>query len=221
MQANGTEVASSVPPIVLLVDDDRDTLEMYHAYFESSGLWVSTCMIPTEALEAVDELQPDIVVTDVGFAGRPDGADLVHTLKNAEATRDIPIIVLTGRDRDYLPAGLLDTADLCLVKPVLPDTLLAQVQVLLYRSRELRRRGTTARGKAATLRTKSRSLLGRGRKEVDADPVAASCPACHKPLEWIETGRLDGVDHDYFRWCTSGCGLYRRNRADGSWIKLA
>jgi DNA-binding response OmpR family regulator len=215
----GTELAPSVPPIVLLVDDDRDTLEMYHAYFESSGLWVSTCMIASEALDAVDELQPDIVVTDVGFAGRPDGANLVHTLKNADATRDIPIIVLTGRDRDYLPAGLLDTADLCLVKPVLPDTLLAQVRALLHRSRDLRRRGTTARGKAATLRRKSRSLLGR--KQVGDDPVAASCPECRQPLDWIETGSLDGVGHDYFRRCTSGCGLYCYNRADGSWIKLA
>ena len=143
MQAKDSELVSAVPPIVLLVDDDRDTLEMYHAYFESSGLWVSTCMVPTEAVDAVDELQPDIVVTDVGFAGRPDGADFVHTLKNAEATRGIPIIVLTGRDRDHLPAGLLAAADLCLVKPVFPDTLLEQVQALLQRSRESRRRETT------------------------------------------------------------------------------
>jgi DNA-binding response OmpR family regulator len=206
---------------VLLVDDDRDTLEMYHAYFESSGLWVSTCTIAAEALDAVDELQPDIIVTDLGFAGRADGADLVHALKTADATRDIPIIVLTGRDRDYLPTALLDTADLCLVKPVLPDSLLAQVQVLLHRSRDLRRRGTTARGKAATLRTKSRSLLARGRKEVGAAPVAAACPECHKPLDWLETGRLDGVDHDYFRWCPSGCGLYCYNRANRGWVKLA
>lgn len=146
MQANGTEVASSVPPIVLLVDDDRDTLEMYHAYLELSGLRVSTCTAPTEALDAVDALLPDIVVTDVGFAGRSDGADLVHALKNGDATRDIPIIVLTGSDRDRLPSGLLATADLCLVKPVLPDTLLAEVQVLLRRPRDWRLPRTAAPG---------------------------------------------------------------------------
>lgn len=137
MPADGRPLASAVPPIVLLVDDDRDTLEMYHAYFEASGFWVSTCSVPTEALDAVDDIHPDIVVTDIGFAGRADGADLVHALKGNEATRDIPIIVLSGRDRDHLPAGVIDTADLCLVKPVLPDMLLEEVRALLNRSHEM------------------------------------------------------------------------------------
>jgi DNA-binding response OmpR family regulator len=217
--ATGNDTADSVPPIVLLVDDDRDTLEMYQTYLESSGFCVSTCMLPVEAIHAVDDLHPDIVVTDIGFAGHADGGVIVLTLKNNEGTRNIPIIVLSGRDREALPRNVLATADLCLVKPVLPDALLEQVEILLEKSRELRSRGTAARDKAATLRTKSQSLIGRSQK-LARGATSASCPECHEALDWIETARLNGVDHDYFRECAKGCGLYSYNRASDTWIKL-
>ena len=59
--------AAHVPPIVLLVDDDRDTREMYSMFFESSGMCVATAANPGEAMDAVEQLQPDVVVTDIGF----------------------------------------------------------------------------------------------------------------------------------------------------------
>jgi hypothetical protein len=39
----------AIPPIVLLVDDDRDTLDMYSTHFEREGLWVAsaTCCAST------------------------------------------------------------------------------------------------------------------------------------------------------------------------------
>jgi hypothetical protein len=52
-------------------------------------------------------------------------------------------------------------------------------------------------------------------------PQARRCPCCHKILEWIETGELDGALHDYYRWCGRGCGLYYFDRRSGSFVRLA
>src|SRR4051812_8205700 len=86
----------SIPPIVLLVDDDRDTLNMYSTFFAQAGLWVSGVESADEAIDAVEELKPDAIVTDIGFSGRPEGVAIVHALKEDPATSGIPLVVLTG-----------------------------------------------------------------------------------------------------------------------------
>jgi CheY-like chemotaxis protein len=119
------------PPTVLFVDDDSDTLEMYAAYFEMSGLQVATSTTPAEALRRVAARCPDLVVTDVGFAGQQAGLDFVSTLKSEEGTSRVPVIVLTGCALEQVPVATREQADLCLVKPVLPDSLLMDVQRLI------------------------------------------------------------------------------------------
>src|SRR4051812_27508710 len=119
-----TPESAGAPPIVLFVDDDSDTLDMYAAYFEMSGLWVAKSTTPADALSRIAELRPDLVVTDMGFAGRQAGIDFVSRLKGDEDTQGIPVIVLTGRGIEQLPAATRSQADLCLVKPILPDALL-------------------------------------------------------------------------------------------------
>ena len=150
-----------VPPIVLLVDDDRDTLDMYSTFLESSGMWVATATSPTQALEAVGEVKPDIIVTDLRFGGRQSGAAFVHTLREQAATHDTPLIVLSGQATEQLPAQMRSEADLLLVKPVLPDTLLEDVRMLLERSRELRQRSQQAQRRVAQLRDKTSELMDR------------------------------------------------------------
>jgi CheY-like chemotaxis protein len=127
-------------PSVLLVDDDRDTLDMYATFLEMSGLRVATSRTLSEALASVSKDRPDLVVTDLGFAGRSDGARLVHAVKQRPDTRDVPVIVLSGQSADQMPADVVGTADLCLVKPVLPDVLLSDAQRLITHARTARER---------------------------------------------------------------------------------
>jgi len=124
-------MTAGTPPTVLFVDDDRDTLEMYSMYFEMSGFGVARSTTPGDALSGMADHQPDVVVTDVGFDGRPEGLAFIHALKTRAETQHIPLILLSGRSADQLPAAARAEADLCLVKPVLPDDLLADVQRLL------------------------------------------------------------------------------------------
>jgi CheY-like chemotaxis protein len=87
---------NSLPPIVLLLDDERDILEMYSAHFEAEGVWVATAASAREGLTAVEELRPDLIVTDIGFGGEPSGATFAQALKERRETSGIPLIVLTG-----------------------------------------------------------------------------------------------------------------------------
>ncbi len=213
--------SDDLPPIVLLVEDDADTLAMYATYFESSGVWVATSTRPAEALDAVQELKPDVVVTDLGFQGEPLGVDLVHTLKTAEPVRDIPLIVLSGQSLENLPPDTRAEADLCLVKPVLPDRLLASVRELIVQARELRKRSETARAKASELIPRSDELIRKAQSLAPLPAGTRACPECAKPLEWVERGRIGGVTYDYYRWCLKGCGLYCYDRDAARWVKLA
>ena len=125
--------SDSLPSIVLLVADDRDILDVYATYFEMSGLWVATSTVPAEALDVVNELEPDVIV--VVADGRPAGLELIHTLKSGSDTREIPVIVLGGGGLFGLPLEVQQAADALLEEPVLPDRLLENVRNLLCRCR--------------------------------------------------------------------------------------
>lgn len=211
-----------LPSIVLFVDSDRDTLDMYSTYFESSGVWVSTSTIPGEAIEAIEELKPDLVVTDLDFGGTAQGHELVAAVKGSGATRDIPVIVLSGRDAAAPSAETERAADLCLIKPVRPDLLLVQVRRLIVQSQQLRSRGDHARRRADALREKSAQLHARAR-EADGRLASARrrCPSCSSTLEWVDSASIGGAHYDYYQSCASGCGLYCYDRSGTSWVKLA
>jgi CheY-like chemotaxis protein len=211
-----TESASAAfPPVVLLVEDDRDTLDMYSTYFELSGVWVTPSSVSTEAVGGAAELRPDVVVIDAA-PSRVAGAEVLHTLKARSDTHDIPVILLSGGHPQTL-----DEADLCLVKPVLPDVLLRHVQDLAARHRAPRIGSEAAIAKPAELIERSEAL------RVDAQAITGDatgsrrCPECGTALGWLETGRLGGSVFDYYEWCGQGCGLYCFDRAATTWVKLA
>jgi CheY-like chemotaxis protein/endogenous inhibitor of DNA gyrase (YacG/DUF329 family) len=207
-----------VPSIVVLVEDDADTLDMYAEYFELSGLWVAKSRTPSDGLAKVLELRPDLVVTDLGFAGE-DGAPLVEAIKGRPETQDVPVIVLTGQSSEHVPASVLASADLCLVKPVLPDALLMDVQRLIALSHTLRDRCRRASSPVEKAQVEGRAHVPPVRPRLP-DVRDRPCPQCGRPLEWIERGRIGGAEYDYYRWCSQGCGLQCYDRTAGKWVKL-
>lgn len=212
-----------VPPIVVLVEDDADTLDMYAEYFEMSGLWVAKSRTPSDGLTRILELRPDLVVTDLGFAGSADGAPLVEAIKGRPETRDVPVIVLTGQSSENVPAAVRASADLCLVKPVLPDALLMDAQRLIALSHTLRdrcRRASSGEQEADVVRSEKTAAVRPPVPGEAADVRNRPCPDCGRTLEWLERGRIDGADYDYYRWCSHGCGLRCYDRTAGRWVKL-
>src|SRR5215203_6362632 len=118
------------PPIILLVEDDADTRELYRTVFELEGYWMAEAPSADEAFEYAQDVMPDAILTDIGLAGEGDGIDFVRRLKALPKMSGIPVLAVTGRDPRRLPdhAGLF--ADI-LIKPVVPDVLISKVESLL------------------------------------------------------------------------------------------
>lgn len=196
---------------------------MYALSLESAGMWVAGAANPGEAMHAVNDLRPDLVITDVGFDGDQLGVEFIELLKAHEHTANTPVIVVSGRAPATIPPHTRAQADLCLLKPVPPGDLTAHVNVLLAKSRALRQRNEAVIKKAVRLRNRSQELIARSRAIGERISAAAngSCPRCGKALQWVETGTIDGREYDYFHWCSTGCGLFCFERDAHRWVKLA
>ncbi len=116
---------------VLIVDDDRDTREMYCESLRSMGFDPTAASSGEEALRMASEMPPAVIVTDLRFKGRMDGVELARRLRANGRTKDIRIIMLTGAslgpDRDRAEAS---DCDRFLLKPCLPDALAAEIRGL-------------------------------------------------------------------------------------------
>jgi CheY-like chemotaxis protein len=119
-------------PLVLLVEDDQDTREMYSEYLSYSGLRVAEAPTGFGALQRAREQTPDVVVTDIWMPGM-DGLELSRRLRAEGSTRDVPIIAVTGNPTERVrEAG----CDLMLEKPCTPDELLHAIEDVLDKSRD-------------------------------------------------------------------------------------
>jgi DNA-binding response OmpR family regulator len=155
-------VALSHPPILLVVEDDESSRAMYSEYLQSAGYWVLDAADGARALQLAREYRPNLVVTDLTMPGI-DGWQLARALKATAGTP--PVIAVSGVTADdHTTAHAHDVGiDLLLVKPCLPDRLLAEVKRLLEKSREIRTRSNKRIAKVRDLRERSDRLLARSR----------------------------------------------------------
>lgn len=128
-------MADPIRPLVLVVEDDKDTRDMYAMYLDLSGVAVMTAANASAAFELALEHQPQIVVTDFRLAGPASGADLCRRLGSDERTAHIPALLLTGStfqsDTDAaIDAGCAEVR----IKPYLPDALLTDIREIISRS---------------------------------------------------------------------------------------
>ena len=118
---------------VLVVDDNAD-MRGYLARLLGPHWSVRTTANGEEALAAVAQRRPSLVVTDV-MMPRVDGFELLRALRADPATCDIPVIMLTARaGQEASVEGLEAGADDYLAKPFQAAELLARVRVALERA---------------------------------------------------------------------------------------
>jgi signal transduction histidine kinase/CheY-like chemotaxis protein len=111
----------SAETTVLLVDDDRASLDLMSAYLEGSGLRLERAGDGVEALRLTRQLRPAALVLDIRMP-RLDGWQVLDRLRVDPATADIPIVVASVVDDRA--RGLALGAVAYLQKPVSRDDLL-------------------------------------------------------------------------------------------------
>jgi len=117
---------------VLVVDDEIHIVHVVAIKLRSNGFEVITASNGQEALEKACEQLPDIVVTDLQMPVM-DGLQLVAKLRESDKTKDIPVIMLTGRSFtiEKEQKEQLQISD-CLGKPFSPKELLKKIEDILY-----------------------------------------------------------------------------------------
>jgi two-component system phosphate regulon response regulator PhoB len=118
---------------VLIVEDEAAIAELVAINLRHAGHEMRRAGDGAEAVAAMDALLPDLVVLDWMLPGE-SGISLLRRWRSAARTRDVPVIMLTGKveERDLLLA-LESGADDYLKKPFSPAELLARVRALLRR----------------------------------------------------------------------------------------
>jgi len=86
-------------PRVLVIDDDRTSLELIAIILEEEGYEVIQCLNGKDGLEKAKETRPDVIILDL-LMPEKSGLAVAYELKQELSTRTIPIIVLTSMDID-------------------------------------------------------------------------------------------------------------------------
>ena len=117
---------------ILLVDDDRDLLEMLCSIFRRAGYAdLVTASSGQEALQIWREQQPALIILDVMMPGM-DGFEVLREIRR---TSRVPVLMLTARgEAEDRIEGLEIGADDYLPKPFLPKELLLRVGAILHRT---------------------------------------------------------------------------------------
>lgn len=113
---------------ILAVDDERHIVRLIQVNLERAGYEVSTAYDGLEALRAIEEDRPDLIVLDV-MMPQLDGFETLKRLKANPNTADIPVIMLTAKSQDAdVFRGWQSGVDCYLTKPFNPMELLAFVK---------------------------------------------------------------------------------------------
>jgi DNA-binding response OmpR family regulator len=120
-----------MPQRVLVVDDHPPTVRLIQNALEQEGFSVIAATNGAECLIAVHQDSPDVVILDV-IMPVMDGLQTLRVLRENEATKALPVIVLSVRDSDQdVLDGWRIGADLYLTKPFKLDDLLAAVKRII------------------------------------------------------------------------------------------
>ena len=117
-------------PVILLVDDDEETYNLYSDFLASSGFSVIGASDGEEAVRVAQRLSPSLIVMDLGLP-LLDGCEATRKLRSDPRTRHIPILAMTGFvQRHIVEMARQAGCDAFLAKPCPLDRLLSEAQRL-------------------------------------------------------------------------------------------
>ena len=129
---------------IVVIEDDVTFLDLLRVHLASAGHEVLTAEDAALGLRAIITEAPELILLDLTVPYL-DGFEMIKALRNDPATRDIPLIVLTGRSDDEAFARAKELgASHFLTKPVSRDILVRAIEAQLVSPRK-RSRGKKQR----------------------------------------------------------------------------
>ena len=116
------------PYRVLVIDDSRSVADFCSAVLSHAGMVTSTVTDPLQAIDALVEFNPDLILMDLYMPGCT-GPELAAVIRQQSAYMGVPIVFLSSEvDRDKQLSALSVGGDEFLTKPIQPDHLVAAVR---------------------------------------------------------------------------------------------
>ena len=125
--------AAGEPPLILLVDDFEDALDIYGQYLTYRGYRVVVARNGKDAVKKAQVCRPDLILLDLRMPVMT-GTDALRIMRADQTLADVPIIALTAHALDAERRNALEAGfDDFIAKPCLPDDLVAVVDRLVPR----------------------------------------------------------------------------------------
>lgn len=117
---------------ILLVEDDAFLSELYVTKFAEAGYEITVAEDGQEGLQLVEKLKPDLMLLDIVLP-RMDGLSVLRAMKEREAIKNIPVILLTnlGQKEDVDRGVALGAADYVIKAHFTPTEVVARVDAAL------------------------------------------------------------------------------------------
>ena len=125
-----SRVSPLEPPLVLFVDDSRDTRDLYGLILTHAGYQVINADDGLRALEVARRARPDAIVMDINLP-QLNGVETIKLLRAEPTTSNTPILVFTAHGAASAAEAVRIGANAQCLKPCLPDAFLDSLRSIL------------------------------------------------------------------------------------------
>jgi len=120
---------------ILVVDDDPEFVEITRLILEAHDYEVRSASNGEQALQAMRQRRPSLVLLDVMMSSILDGLNVSHEMREDPELRSIPVImvtsIITSPHASLFPTDEFIPIDAWISKPMDPDDLLNKIKRLI------------------------------------------------------------------------------------------
>jgi two-component system alkaline phosphatase synthesis response regulator PhoP len=123
-------------PKILIVDDEKDIIELLAYNLEKEGYEVISATNGEEAIKVGEKEIPDLILLDI-MMPKMDGIETCRRLRQIPSLKNVYVVFLTARSEEYSElAGFEAGGDDYISKPIRPRVLLSRLKALLRRKKD-------------------------------------------------------------------------------------
>jgi len=145
---------------ILIIEDDRDIVEMVEYNLREEGYATVSALNGEEGVNLARSERPDLIILDI-MLPIVDGFEVCRTLKSDNTTSHIPIIILSAKSQETdKVVGLELGADDYITKPFSPRELIARIRAIMRRGTEQQQSGVIEKGEVIIDSAKHKVMVG-------------------------------------------------------------